>query len=164
MAYTHMILGSNLGDRLGYIEQAKIQLNKIAGTIERHSYIYETEPWGFVHENFFLNQVVVIQTSVEPMALLMKIKDIETSMGRILNTERYTGRNIDIDILFYDNQVIKTKELVIPHPEIPNRRFVLEPLAEIDPLLLHPVLFMTCAQLLFICEDRCQVWKFGESA
>jgi 2-amino-4-hydroxy-6-hydroxymethyldihydropteridine diphosphokinase len=172
MHAVYLMLGSNLGDRLAFLVQAKFLLSSIAGTIAGESSIYETEPWGFVHENKFLNQVIVVQTLLEPLKLLEEIKKTETSLGRInstirtnitnstnstnntKNVVRYAARCIDIDILFYDNLVMQTPGLIIPHPEIPNRRFVLEPLTELSPNLVHPVLEMTCVQLLAVCEDR----------
>ncbi len=160
MAHAYLILGSNLGDRMQYFVHAKNHLMRSVGNIMQQSSIYETEPWGFKDRNLFLNQVLLIDTELNPMALLTEIKNIETSLGRIKSNERYKARSIDIDILFYDNLVIKTSELAIPHPEIANRRFVLEPLAEINPLFKHPVLLKTCAGLLADCKDVCKVTEF----
>jgi 2-amino-4-hydroxy-6-hydroxymethyldihydropteridine diphosphokinase len=157
MAHAYLIIGSNLGDRLQYFIKAKNLLKSSVGKILKQSLIYETEPWGYHDKNLYLNQVLLIDTSLNPVSLLNELKNIETSLGRILTHERYSARCIDIDILFYQNMVINTPELVIPHPEIANRRFVLEPLAGINPLLKHPVFLKTCAMLLAECKDDCKV-------
>ena len=157
MSLVYLILGGNLGDRLEYLAQAKKELGSTIGVITKQSSLYETEPWGFVHENLFLNQVILIETTVEPMILLTEIKKIETSLGRIKGKERYSARFIDIDILFYDQLILNSSDLVIPHTEIEKRRFVLEPLTEISPSLEHPVLIMTCEKLLALCNDECKV-------
>jgi len=139
--------------------QAKNKLINLTGTIDKQSSVYETEPWGFVHPNKFLNQVICMHTILEPRNLLVEIKKIEVSLGRTKSDKRYGERCIDIDILFYDNLVMQTVDLVIPHPEIPNRRFVLEPLTEIKPSLIHPVYKMTAEQLLAACTDTGEVTR-----
>ena len=161
MAHTYLILGSNLGERLQYFIQAKKLLTGSVGKILQQSSIYETEPWGFQDSNLFLNQVLLIDTALKPIALLNEIKNVENFLGRVLSNVRYSARCIDIDILFYETLLIQTPELEIPHPEIANRRFVLEPLAEINPSLMHPVLKRTCAELLADCKDVCKVMVLG---
>jgi 2-amino-4-hydroxy-6-hydroxymethyldihydropteridine diphosphokinase len=160
MIITYLIFGSNLGNRLELLEKAKQQVEKSIGNVLQSSSIYDTEPWGFVHKNWFLNIVMAINTNLEPFALLVEIKKIEASLGRIMEDVRYTARLIDIDILFYDDLVLHTPELIIPHPEIPRRKFVLEPLTEIAPDLVHPVLKKTMMQLLKECEDTSVALKY----
>ncbi len=156
MARVYLILGSNLGNRLWYIEEAKIRLLQSTVIIQQ-SLIYETEPWGYNDSNYFLNQVIIIETDLSPSELLENIKYIETSLGRTNTVIRYSSRIIDIDILFYDMLIINTPELIIPHPEIANRRFVLEPLKEINPLFVHPELLKNIAELHDTCKDNCKV-------
>lgn len=154
---TLLILGGNLGDRFRYMNEAKALIAAHMGTIKLTSSFYETEPWGFEHEQLFLNQAVLIETDLLPHALLEQIKAIELGLGRIRDKERYSARTIDIDILFYDNLIQDNAELIIPHPRIASRRFVLEPLAEIVPELIHPIYHKTVKQLLLECDDSCKV-------
>ena len=157
MAQVYLILGSNLGDRLSFFAKAKELLQASSGTITKQSSLYETEPWGFVHENSFLNQVILFETTLEPIQLLGEIKTIESMLGRKNGPERYNARCIDIDILFYDDLVLNSPELVIPHREMTKRRFVMEPLAEISPKQVHPLYKQDCENLLLLCEDICKV-------
>lgn len=157
MATVFLILGGNLGDRIAYLDFAKKSIIENAGNILSQSSVYETEPWGFEHENQFLNQVISLETILEPLTLLKKIKIIEKNLGRIKSKERYSARVIDIDILFYDRLIINSLTLTIPHPEIPNRRFVLEPLAELDADFVHPVLGLSVRTMLENCLDTGQV-------
>jgi 2-amino-4-hydroxy-6-hydroxymethyldihydropteridine diphosphokinase len=153
MANVYLIFGSNLGDKSNYIESAKKKLTQHAGTIIQQSSVYETEPWGFEHENQFLNQVVLFETELDPGSLLKEIKRIETDLGRVREKERYSARFIDIDILFYDRLIFSGEELTIPHPELANRRFVLEPLAELINDFIHPVSGISVKALLERCPD-----------
>jgi 2-amino-4-hydroxy-6-hydroxymethyldihydropteridine diphosphokinase len=157
MSRTYLTLGSNLGDKIKYLEEAKVLIKNNIGEIVRSSSIYETEPWGFVGENLFLNQVMLVETLLKPFDLLAECQKTELTLGRVRNKERFTSRTIDIDILFYDNIILNTPELSIPHPEIPNRRFVLEPLAEIAPGFIHPVSGKSIAKILTLCNDSCKV-------
>ncbi|HEY4786324.1 MAG TPA: 2-amino-4-hydroxy-6-hydroxymethyldihydropteridine diphosphokinase [Bacteroidales bacterium] len=152
-----LILGSNLGDRFKYLQEARLHIDETIGSPIIISSIYETEPWGFTHENLFLNQVIQVNTALGPFEVLDKIQKIETKLGRERGNERYTARTIDIDILFYDDLIINTPKLTIPHIEMSGRRFVLEPLAEIVPMMVHPVYLKTVRELLTECEDRCKV-------
>ncbi len=159
MNTTYLIFGSNLGDRLKLLEEASQLVEKNIGAISKKSAIYDTEPWGFVHENTFLNQVICVQTNLAPHNLLGETQKIENSLGRIREEVQYTARTIDIDILLYNDWIIRTDDLQIPHLKMPERRFVLEPLTEIAANLWHPVLKKTMQQLLDECKDVMKVRK-----
>jgi len=138
-------MGSNLGDREANLRHAL----KILGDhlcLERVSSLYETEPWGYVSQPWFLNCVCQVNTGLSPRAVLDLIKDVEHKMGR---TPTFTNgpRLIDVDILFYGQQVVQTPGLQIPHPGLPDRAFVLVPFVEIASEYLHPVLGLTAAEL-----------------
>ena len=142
----YLSLGSNLGDRLENLQNAIRFLNDI-GEISRASSVYETDPWGYEDQPAFYNQVVLLETTYEPLELLRRIKQMEQKMGRT-PTFRYGPRMIDIDILLFDNILFSTPELTIPHPEMKNRAFVLAPLAEIEPFLSIPGEELTIKEIL----------------
>ena len=155
MSIVYLGIGSNLGDRRINIEQALEFLKKIKDLeVSKVSSLYETEPAGGPGQGKFLNGVLKIETSLLPLELLEKLKGIEKKLGR--NKGVSNGpRPIDLDILFYDDVVIRGKELEIPHPRLHQRFFVLKPLAEIAPELIHPVLNKQAGQLLTeICERK----------
>ncbi|MDP4209460.1 MAG: 2-amino-4-hydroxy-6-hydroxymethyldihydropteridine diphosphokinase [Bacteroidota bacterium] len=160
MYTTILMLGSNVGDRLYCLDIAIGLINSEIGEVVRRSLVYETEPWGYFDEFQYLNQVVVVDTLLEPIEILDKINTIEQELGRTRSKVRYAARTIDIDILFYDDCIMATPELTIPHAELANRRFVLEPLSEIAPELKHPVLEKTVGELLEACQDTCKVKQF----
>lgn len=142
----YLALGSNLGDRAANL-RAAIERLAPGLNVLRQSHIYETEPWGYADQPAFLNMVVEADTSLEPDSLLTFLKNIEAEMGREA-TFRNGPRLIDLDILFYDNLVLDTPPLVIPHPRLHERAFVLVPLADLAPEFLHPVLGETILHLL----------------
>lgn len=148
MAKLYLGLGSNLGDRKQNITNATLICGSLIGTIEVLSSLYETEPWGFSSSNNFLNAVICIDTDNDPHLCLEMIQAIEREMGRTRTNDDYEDRIIDIDILLYDNLIIKTETLSIPHPLMDKREFVLIPLAEIAPNLKHPVTDMTAVEML----------------
>jgi 2-amino-4-hydroxy-6-hydroxymethyldihydropteridine diphosphokinase len=149
----YLLTGSNLGDRKRYLENAKQSLCKSAGKLLAESSIYESEPWGFVSENAFLNQVLLYETVLTPHEILHTISAIEAENGRVHTKDGYSSRNLDIDILFYDNMIINSVNLTIPHPMLHKRRFTLLPLAEISPDFKHPVFNLNIRCLLENCED-----------
>ena len=148
MAKVLISLGTNLGDKSLNLNNAIAHINNSIGLVAQKSSIYETKPWGFESFNNFLNQVIVIQTSLAPIELMKELLQLERAMGRIRDKAGYQDRLIDIDILFYDDLVINANDVTIPHPKLHLRKFILEPLAEIEPELRHPVLNKTIKQLL----------------
>jgi 2-amino-4-hydroxy-6-hydroxymethyldihydropteridine diphosphokinase len=139
-------LGSNLGDRAGYLRRARENLAPEVNLL-RASSVYETPPWGYSDQPAFLNQVVEVQTDLEPEALLAKLKGIESELGRVKNF-RYGPRCIDLDILFYVNCVYQSERLTIPHPSLAERAFVLVPMNELAPNFIHPLLHKPISELL----------------
>ena len=138
-------MGSNLGNRYKNLQTALSELQRFV-TIKKRSRIYDTVPWGYLNQSHFLNQAIAIQTKLEPLELLIKLKGIEKKMGR-QKTFRYGPRIIDIDILFFNELIKESPELTIPHPVLHKRAFVLIPLVEIAPNFYHPVLKKTVREL-----------------
>jgi 2-amino-4-hydroxy-6-hydroxymethyldihydropteridine diphosphokinase len=151
-----ILLGSNQGDRLKNLSEARQAISGFPSVIVKTSGIYQTQAWGNENQDDFYNQVVEISTFLLPAELLIKIQEAEVSLGRI-RTEKWGPRIIDIDILFFNNAVIETPSLVIPHPGIPDRKFTLIPLNEIAPDFFHPVLHKKIGTLLQECSDRLDV-------
>lgn len=163
MAIVYLCLGSNSGDRFKLIEQAVSFLN-LSEDIKliRTSALYETEPWGLKDQNWFLNIVVEIKTVLNPQDLLIKLQNIEKTLGRNREKEiRWGERPIDIDIIFYDDIILKTEVLSIPHTHMHKRAFVLVPLLELIPDFLHPVSKKTISQLYDDLEDVEEVCLYG---
>jgi 2-amino-4-hydroxy-6-hydroxymethyldihydropteridine diphosphokinase len=153
-------LGSNIGDKVNFIKSAETGISKLTGTkVLRSSSIYKTEPWGIKNQDFFLNSVLEIETTLEPQVLLSELKKIESELGRKKRNKWYE-REIDIDILFFNNLVISNRFVNIPHPEIQNRNFVLIPMCELNPDFFHPVLDRTVKDLLNDSKDNSGVIKF----
>ena len=155
----HILLGSNLGNRVLFLNLAKDLLKEYVGDIVGLSSIYETEAWGKTDQPSFLNQLIVYKTDLCPEKLLECCLTIEKDLGRE-RIEKWGSRIIDIDILYYENQIVSTKKLKIPHPEIQNRRFVLTPLVEICNDFIHPKLHKTQKLLLLECKDNLTVKKY----
>ena len=159
MAKLFLLLGGNLGDKAKIFKKARTRLEDELGKMIRHSSVYETEPWGFQSDDLFWNQVLVLETRLSPPDVLKITKTIEVELGRVRKAERYSSRMIDIDLLFYDDLVFHGSELELPHSRMIDRRFVLEPLAEIAPDMLHPVFRKTIIELLENCTDQLKVIK-----
>jgi 2-amino-4-hydroxy-6-hydroxymethyldihydropteridine diphosphokinase len=159
MNTAYLLTGGNLGDRVYNLETARELIEEECGEIVKQSSIYETAAWGPVSQPDFLNQVLEIQTPLSPRRLLQTLMGIETEMGRH-REERFAARTIDLDILFYNDLTIDEDGLIIPHPRLYTRRFVLVPLAEIAPSLIHPILQQSIVSLLANCTDPLDVKKF----
>jgi 2-amino-4-hydroxy-6-hydroxymethyldihydropteridine diphosphokinase len=153
-----LILGGNLGDRKELINQAVRYISE-KNHLVASSAIYETQAWGNVAKGNFLNQVIQVETSVSPEKLLEQVQEIEEKLGR-KRTETWGDRTMDIDILYFGDEVIHTPNLTIPHPFIQDRRFVLIPLVEILPDMIHPVLGKSNRILLEECQDPGEVKVF----
>lgn len=159
MNKVYLLLGSNLGNSYEKILQAKENIQKTIGNIARESSLYQTAAWGNKNQPDFLNQVIVVETKLDAFELLKANLCIEEKMGR-MRTIKNAPRTIDIDILFFNKKTIYAKELVIPHSQIQNRRFVLIPLNELSPNFTHPVLKKTVHKLMLDCKDNLNVKKF----
>jgi 2-amino-4-hydroxy-6-hydroxymethyldihydropteridine diphosphokinase len=149
----YLLTGSNLGDKKYYLDKAKRSLDKGIGTLLAESSIYESEPWGFVAKDTFFNQILLYETELSPHKILKIIQKIETQNGRVRLNTGYSSRNLDIDILFYDNLTVNSPDLIIPHPKLHERKFTLLPLSELAPDMKHPILNITVKQMLAQCKD-----------
>ena len=158
MHTAYLLLGSNIGNSKAALQLAEKHIEEVMGCINKRSAFYRTAAWGNREQPDFLNRVIIIETTLTAGEILEKILKTEEQMGRT-RSYKNAPRLIDIDILFFDDQIISTKDLAVPHPEIQNRRFVLEPLNEISPAFLHPVLHQTSAEMLAACGDRLNVQK-----
>lgn len=145
-------------DRMANLHRAEVLIDEVCGRVVARSGIYETAAWGPVPQPAYLNQVLKVYTAMGPVALLKAILGVEATMGRVRET-RYGPRIIDVDILFFNNLVLDTEALTVPHPRLHARRFVLQPLCDVAPLLVHPVLGLTVQQLLADCPDTLDVKK-----
>ena len=154
-------LGSNIGDRYQSLLAAIRLLDEKGVKTHSFSSVYETQPWGFSTISLFLNMVIRVGTQLEPQKLLEKCMEIEEKIGRVRLTGGYRSRIIDIDILFYGEQIVNNPTLKIPHPLIQLRRFVLQPMCEIAPDFQHPQLKIEMVNLLAKCTDQLEVnvWK-----
>ena len=161
MALAYLGLGSNIGDRFDYIKKAIAEIKKRKSfRIVRCSSIYETEPWGNKEQGEFLNCVICVNTELTPFELVNEAKEIEKSLDR-KKKEFWGEREIDIDILFYDDLVYSDENLSIPHMEIHNRRFVLVPMCEIAPDFIHPAFDKGILELLETTPDKSKVNLFN---
>lgn len=161
MAEVYLLLGSNLGKKSENIKNAVLAIGAKIGSVNDLSSLYQSPPWGFQHEEDFINQLIVVNTSLSAQDILRHILIIETAIGRVKNkfSEVYEPRLIDIDILYYDDLVLDSDTLQIPHPQIQNRKFALIPLCEVNPDFVHPVLRICQSELLVLCQDSAKVVK-----
>lgn len=158
MNKVYLSVGSNKGNRLDYLSKANKLIRQRIGNIIKESSIYETEPWGFMSDDLFLNQVVIADSPHSPTDILNEVKSIEKFIGRNqIPTKEYTSRVIDIDLLFYNDLIFESQHLIIPHLHLHKRNFVLVPLCEISPEFIHPVFQIELGQLLMICPDMSHV-------
>ena len=159
MHKVYLGIGGNIGNKEKNFEEVYQIIDNEIGKIIRSSSVYETPPWGFQAEEPFWNSIIEISTSLEDLELLWKIQEVEDRFGRKRGKEQYTSREMDIDILYFDDIYIETKTLIIPHPRIHQRKFVLVPLAEIAPELKHPLLRLTSLEMLENCKDASMIKK-----
>lgn len=159
-----LLLGCNLGNKEESLDKALQFLNDGVGKVMVHSAYYKSPPWGFTHHEDFLNVAVIITTAFTPLELLAVLKEIEKKLGRSEPTSHgYEARIMDIDILYFDEIIMASDELHIPHRELEKRRFALAPLAEIAPDWNHPVLHKNSLELLATCTDNSLVTSWNTS-
>ena len=164
MQTVYLGLGSNKGERISYIEKAIEEISRLPATnITVISGIYETEPWGNIEQEDYLNAVIGIQTELNAEDLLKELKSIEKFIGRKEN-KKWSEREIDIDLLFYGNEIIDKDHMKVPHRQIENRRFVLVPMNEIAPGFMHPVFKKNISQMLEDTTDKLKVYKYKLSS
>ncbi len=156
MTGIYLLLGTNLGNKAANLQRAKELLTSHIIVVKKESKIYETAAWGIEEQPSFLNQVIEVDTGKSPERVLSICQLIEEQMGRVRH-EKWGERLIDIDILYFGEHPYDKKDLSIPHPGIPERRFTLMPLAEIAPDLMHPILNKTQKELLKECKDELEV-------
>jgi 2-amino-4-hydroxy-6-hydroxymethyldihydropteridine diphosphokinase len=154
----YLLLGSNLGDSSAMLEKAKAEIRHDIGVVVNSSSVYSTKAWGIENQPDFLNQVIEVESGLAASEILQKINKIEENLGRIRYI-KWHSRIIDIDILYYGNEIINTEKLIVPHPENQHRNFVLAPMVEIAPELIHPKLLLTQKALLDNCTDKLEVKK-----
>ena len=161
METCYILFGSNMGDKFAIFEQACTLINERCGKIVGLSSAYESEPWGFEAEEWFLNRLIVLETDLDPDRLMRQLLDIETELGRVrfIGKIGYSSRTIDLDIIYYGDFVLHTVKVIAPHPRLHLRCFVLEPLCEVCPDFVHPVMQLTNRELLEQCEDKLEVRK-----
>ena len=155
MTRSYILFGSNQGDKEALLEQACTLINNRCGMLVERSSAYVTEPWGFEAEEWFLNELLVVETELEPDELMDALLEIEKELGRVRHPKQkgYTSRTVDLDILYYGNQMVNTEKVTVPHPRLHLRRFVLLPLCELIPDFLHPKLNLSQEELLQNCPD-----------
>ena len=159
MNEAYLLTGGNTGNRLQFINAAAEAIKNECGSIVKKSAVYQTAAWGIKDQNSFLNQALKLSTLLSAYELLDCLLQIEQKMGRVRD-RKYGPRIIDIDILLFNDEVIDSRTLKVPHPELPNRRFALQCLCDIAPKKIHPVYKKTIRQILQECADPLTVDKF----
>ncbi|MEI8074697.1 MAG: 2-amino-4-hydroxy-6-hydroxymethyldihydropteridine diphosphokinase [Bacteroidota bacterium] len=160
MNIAYLLIGGNLGNRSANLQKAIQLIEQNCGQVVQSSAIYETAAWGLTNQPAFYNQAIELETNWQPDALMQRLLDIETQMGRI-RTIKLGPRIIDLDMLFFNQTIQNTALLELPHPAITQRKFALLPLAEIAPNLIHPILLKTIDVLLKECSDPLDVQKLS---
>ena len=158
MSKVYFSIGSNKGNRSELINEAITKIDIYIGKVELKSSIYETKSWGFNSNNFY-NTCLLIESSLSVELILNKILKIEKDMGRLNSVGQYSDRCIDIDILFFEDIIVNSKDLIIPHPRLHLRKFVLTPMLDLMPDLIHPILKKSIRQLELECDDNDQPKK-----
>ncbi len=161
MSLAYLILGGNRGNTKQIFSDAIDLVSSHIGPISAKSSLYSSESWGF-ESDLFMNQVIKLETLLSPAEVLRNALDIENQLGRIRKTGGYEARTLDIDLLYFDSLIIRTEELIVPHPRIKERRFVLVPLAEVAPDLIDPVTGQSVSEMLLNCQDPSKVWLSDE--
>jgi 2-amino-4-hydroxy-6-hydroxymethyldihydropteridine diphosphokinase len=159
MNKTYLSLGTNRGNRSANLDRAVTLLSEWVGNIVSLSSLYETPPWRMVDKTDFFNRVLLLETALTATQLIDTVILVESMMGRVRTSKKYEPRIIDIDILFFNEEIINTEELTVPHPLMAERKFVLEPMMEIAPKFIHPVFKKNMVQLLNECEDKSAIKK-----
>lgn len=163
MNKAYLLIGGNMGNRFENLKMAIQHLSAKAGRIAKTSHIYETAAWGLEDQPSFLNQAVLLETDMSPNVLMQTLLEIEQKMGRKRGL-KFGPRVIDIDILLFDEKIVKEENLKIPHPELSNRKFALIPLNELDPGIIHPETGETIEQLIQNCKDKLPVDKKNQQS
>lgn len=165
MIRCYLLFGSNQGDQASLLERACIRIQNSCGMLVERSSAYLSEPWGFDAEEWFMNELLVVETELEPDELMDKLMEIETELGRVRHpeTKGYCSRTVDLDILYYGDQVIRTEKVTAPHPRLHLRKFALMPLCEIIPDFLHPVFNLSQKELLDRCPDTSTIQQLNTS-
>lgn len=156
MNSAYLLIGGNIGDRIKNLAKTRSFIGMGIGKIVKTSSIYETAAWGITEQPDFLNQVLLVESKLPAQKIMQLILSIENKLGRV-RTQKNASRIIDIDILFYNNEIINEMGLTVPHPEIQNRKFALIPLNEIATEFVHPILKLSLKNLLSISKDKLEV-------
>lgn len=159
MRLIYLSLGTNLGNRLEQLSETRDFIEFNIGDIVNSSDVYETEPWEMENVEPFLNQVLGLLTTMSNTQIINEISEIDAFYGRKRSAEKYLSREMDVDVLFIEQEIIDTPKLKVPHPKISERRFILEPLCQIAPDFVDPLTQKTITSLLESCQDKCKVKK-----
>jgi len=160
MNIAYLLIGGNIGNRVANLKNALEAIGQQAGTVKEISDVFETAAWGMEDQPSFLNQALELHTPLQPKALLDVLLQVEKTLGRERD-QKWGPRLIDIDILLFNDDVVEEEGLKIPHPQMPYRRFVLQPLAQIAGDKIHPLLHQSIYEMLLHCPDPLEVHKFN---
>jgi 2-amino-4-hydroxy-6-hydroxymethyldihydropteridine diphosphokinase len=158
MNKVYLLIGGNMGDRMANLKVAISHIEQQVGNVQLLSSVYETEAWGQTNQPNFFNQALLVHTQLASNELMKKLLEIESLMGRV-RTVKMGPRTIDLDIIYFNNEVITSTLITIPHPKLTERKFVLTPLVEIAPNYIHPILNKSNTHLLKDCGDPLAVYK-----